>query len=55
MPDKTGYAKTGRWAADLQAVDAWRTVKEAGHGDAVRAERRGAPQVRTAKEIDPSA
>src|SRR6516164_9535755 len=54
-PDKTGYAKAGRRAADLPAVDAWRTMEEVWHADAVPAERRRAPQTRTAKEINSSA
>ena len=55
MPDKAGYAETGRRATDLPAVEARRTMVEAGHADAAPAERRCALQARTAEEIDPSA
>jgi hypothetical protein len=55
VPDEAGCAKTGRWTADLPPVDACRTMVEVRHADAEPAERRCAPQARTAKEIDPSA
>ena len=55
MPDKAGCAKTGGRAADLPAVDAWRAVVEVRHADSVPAQRRRAPQARTAEEIDAAA
>jgi hypothetical protein len=55
VTDKTGYPKTGRWTADLPAVDAGQTMEEIGYADAEPAEWRRTPQARTAEEIDPSA
>ena len=55
MPDKAGCAETGGWTAELPAVDAWRTMVDARHADAVPAERRRAAQAPIAKEIDASA